>query len=150
VGLSLVLSPGTRFTSVNTMARRAQTKIGVWPMVILLVVLAAFIAGGLHFFSGTSNPYRTIPALEVSAYLENANSLRGNVYRLEATIHNSLAWSPSKGRLISVETMKTKETLAIFIPASLNHINLQKGQHFLFKIEIAKDGLIQAQEMTKS
>ncbi len=46
--------------------------------------------------------------LDVKAYLENANSLRGNVYKIEGEVTNALAWSPSTGRLIAVRSITAR------------------------------------------
>jgi hypothetical protein len=137
------------------MARRAHQQIAPWKIGLTLgVVVAAIAAGFLIIGGGGGSPYRTLSPLNVNSYLENANSLRGNVYRLEGVVQNSLAWSPAKGRLISVELTeddgRVQHLLPIFLPSLLNHVNLQKGQRFLFKVEIGQDGIISAQEITKS
>jgi hypothetical protein len=136
------------------MARRASSRIS--PLTIAASIVVPLLAIGLGYwlFSGASNPYRTFPSLDVSAYLDNANSLRGNVYRVDGTVANSLAWSPGKGRLISVNLGSDDRTrtdiIAIFVPAKFNQINLQKGQRYQFKVEIGKDGIIEAQDLRKS
>lgn len=136
------------------MARRASSRIS--PLVVVGSAVALLIAVGLGYWllNGSSNPYRTVPALDVAAYLDNANSLRGNVYRIDGTVQNSLAWSPAKGRLISVnlgaDAGAKADIVAVFVPAQFNQVNLQKGQRYQFKVEIGKDGVIQAQDLRKS
>jgi hypothetical protein len=133
------------------MARRAQSGIHpVW-IVVIVVILAGAVGGGSLLMRGVNDPYRTLQALDIKTYLDNANSLRGNVYKIEGKISNSLAWSPTKGRLFSVEVGSGSETgvIAVLIPATLNQINVQKGQRFTFKIEIVQDGIILAQDMVK-
>lgn len=136
------------------MARRAHQQIAPWKVGLTLGAVVLAIAAGFLMIGGGGSPYRTLSPLNVNSYLENANSLRGNVYRLEGVVQNSLAWSPAKGRLISVELTdddgKGQHILPIFLPSLLNHVNLQKGQRFLFKVEIGQDGIISAQALTKS
>ena len=81
--LSFITPPAD---SVRPMARRASSGTGIGP--ILLVALIALLVGGGGFwlFKQASDPFRTLQPLEVSAYLDNANSLRGNVYKIEVTI----------------------------------------------------------------
>jgi len=73
----------------------------------LLPIAAGFfvlIALGFVFLgSKDKSTHRTVPALDVAGYLQNSNSLRGNTYKLEGKVAESLAWSPDSGRLIAIE-----------------------------------------------
>ena len=73
----------------------------------LLPIAAAFLVlvalGFVFLGSKDQSTHRTVPALDVAAYLENSNSLRGNTYKLEGKVSESLAWSPDSGRLIAIE-----------------------------------------------
>ena len=69
--------------------------------IAIVLIVAAFL-GSRFFITTSSQPFRTATPLDVATYLENANSLRGNVYRLQGEVLNSLGWSPTKGRLIAV------------------------------------------------
>ncbi|MGC1480681.1 MAG: hypothetical protein WA771_09265, partial [Chthoniobacterales bacterium] len=77
------------------MARRSRNSIH--PAVLLAglagLVIVLYIASTLIPQSG--DPYRTTAPLAVDAYLENSNSLRGNLYKLEGEILNVLGYSPS-------------------------------------------------------
>lgn len=108
-----------------------------------------FAAGG-YFLTQTSDPYRTAEPLEINAYLENSNSLRGNVYRLKGEVLNVLAVSLTEGKLISVGVDATDDVVPILIPATLNRINIQKGQKFIFLIEVSDKGILRAKELTKA
>ncbi len=132
------------------MPRRASSKTHpVW-LVVALVVVAGALAGGAYLWMAVSDPYRTLPPIDVAAYLDNANSLRGNVYKLDGTIDSALAWSPSEGRLFSVLADGNKDNvLPLLIPPTLDHINIQKGQRFFFKIEVDDKGILKADDMRK-
>ena len=134
------------------MARRASFAIHpVWVIVVLFLVVGAISAG--NFLVGRVNdPYRTLASLEVPAYLENSNSLRGNNYKISGTIWNYLASSTSVGRLFSVEvsTGSATEILPVFIPAKFNSTNIQKGQHFNFSVEVDEKGILTVKELKKA
>lgn len=136
----------------DAMARRARSSFSTSHLVFAVILLAVFIGGAFLLLSRQDDSFRTLPDLEPSAYLENANSLRGNTYKLSATIDHSLAWSSVTGRLFSVRVNNGRETilLPMLIPPTLNDINVQRGQNFLFKIEVVDKGLIRVLEMRKS
>src|SRR4051812_39553858 len=79
--------------------RRASSSVNPWWLggVVLLVVAA--IVGGWVLFKNVSDPYRTLTSLDVPVYLKSADSLRGNIYKLDGTVAAQLAWAPSAGRL---------------------------------------------------
>ena len=132
------------------MARRGKSSRLSWGIIIaLLLILAAFIGSRL-FVTGTSEPFRTVSSLDVRTYLENANSLRGNVYKIEGEVVNSLAWSPSKGRLIAIKVGKGNEVVPVLVTTTFSHINIQKGQRFIFLLEVDDKGILRTKDMTKS
>ena len=113
------------------MARRASSSAHpVWIVVALMLAIGA-IAGGYSPLQSREAIRTDHDTAAVDDYLENSNSLRGNVYKLDATISQSLDWSPTGGRLFSVEV--GADVLPILVPASFNHFNLERGQRFLFQ-----------------
>lgn len=133
------------------MARRATSSAHpLWILAATAVVVLAG-AGGYSLYKQVSDPYRTLTPLDVPSYLENSNSLRGNVYKLEGTVANSLAWAPAVGRLFSieVESKAGADVLPVLIPSTLNSVNIQKGQRFFFRLEVGDQGVLQVQELKK-
>lgn len=133
------------------MPRRASSKTHpVW-LVVVLILLAGALAGGAYLWVTLSDPYRTLTPIDVGTYLDNANSLRGNVYKLTGTIDSELAWSPGQGRLFSVlaDGGKADDVLPLLIPPEFDHINIQKDQRFSFKIEVGDKGILKASDMRK-
>ena len=129
------------------MARRASSSAHpLWFIAAALLALGA-IAGGFFAFNRAGDPYRTMTPLPVADYMENSNSLRGNVYKLEGTISQSIEWSPTAGRLFSVEA--GGEMLPILFPPALNPINLDRGQRYFFKIQVGDKGVLIAQDVKK-
>ncbi|MEM6885190.1 MAG: hypothetical protein AAF571_09165 [Verrucomicrobiota bacterium] len=134
------------------MARRARSQFSPVHLILGAVVLLLIAGVGFFFLSGNESSYRTLPLLDAEAYLENANSLRGNTYRLEGTINHSLAWDSAVGRLFSLQVGTGRDTrlVPVLIPAELNDINVQRGQDFQLKIEVVENGLLRVLEMEKS
>jgi len=134
------------------MARRANFSISpVWIIGLILLIIAA-IEVGYILLRKINNPYRTTTTLNVPAYLENSNSLRGNTYKVIGTIWNSLAWSPTAGRLFSVEIETTAgvSVLPVLIPAQFNYVTIEKGQRFIFQIEVDEKGILKTKDLSKA
>jgi len=130
------------------MARRASSSVHpVW-MLIAAILLVAALGAGYFLFGKLNDPYRTMSPLPVQDYLQNSNSLRGNIYKLEATVTQSLEYSPGGGRLFSVDA--GGEELPVLVPPKFNNINIERGQRFFFKIEVSDKGILQAQDVKKA
>ena len=109
----------------------------------ILLFAAIYLLG-----SKDSNPARTTPPLDVASYLANANSLRGNIYKLEGTVAESLAWSPDSGRLIAVQT--EEDIIPILVTPDFNSMNIQKEQRLEFILEVDEKGILRTRKVTKS
>ncbi len=133
------------------MSRRASSKVSLLKIVAALLLLILALGGGYYLIRNLNDPYRTLHPLDVAAYYENGNSLRGNVYKVDGKVLNLLAWSPGKGRLFSieVETRSGSSPLGVIVPVDFNQVNLQKGQNFAFKIEVGQDGLLTVKDLQK-
>jgi len=132
------------------MPRRASSRTNpVW-LVVALIILAGALAGGAYLWMSVGDPYRTLAPIDIPTYLDNANSLRGNVYKFTGTIDSELAWSPDGGRLFSVLADGSKtDVIPLLIPPQLNYINIQKDQRFNFKIEVGDKGILTASDLRK-
>jgi len=132
------------------MARRGKNSVKpLWIGIALALIAVAFLGSRL-FTSSVSDPYRTIPTLDSKAYLDNANSLRGNVYKVEGEIVNSLALSPSEGRLFSVNVGADSNVLPVLVTKDFNEVNIQKGQKFIFLLEVDDKGILRTKKLTKA
>ena len=135
------------------MARSAHPTTPSKLILSLVIGFLALAGVGAYFFQKDANPFRTVEKLNPSDYYENANSLRGNIYQIEGTILNSLAWNPEKGRLFSIRvtTGDSKNwPLPILIPSSLRQINIQKNQTYRAKVRINDSGILLVEEVQKS
>jgi len=131
------------------MARRASSSVNPWWMAGVILLVVAAMVGGWVFYKNVSDPYRTLTPLDVSTYLDSADSLRGNVYKLTGTVGTQLAWAPREGRLYAVEVNERNDILALLIPATFNSLNIQKGQHYFFKIEVGEKGILRVRDLRK-
>ncbi len=118
----------------------------------LIPIVAGFLAlvtGGFVFLgSKEKSTHRTIPALDVGSYLDNSNTLRGNVYKLEGKVSESLAWSPDSGRLIAIEV--DGEILPVLVTADFNDMNIQKEQRLVFLVAVDEKGILRTRKVEKS
>ena len=130
------------------MARRASSSVHPGWMLTAAGLLIAALSIGYVLFGKLNDPYRTMSSLPVQDYLQNSNSLRGNIYKLDATVAKSLDWSAKTGRLFSVES-SSGDVLGVVVPPELSRVNMEKGQHFVFKIEVADKGILRVQEVKK-
>ncbi len=133
------------------MPRRASSK--VQPVWIVAIVAAALVAVGLGFVfeNQGGDAFRTVPELNLQDYLSDARSLRGNSYKVKGTIYQSLGYSRNKGRLVSVEVDANSDSnmIPILIPPDLGYLNLQKGQRYVFRLEVGDSGILLARDMKK-
>ena len=129
------------------MARRASSSINpLW--LIGAVVAIALVVGAVMLVKKTvGDPFSKLTVFSMKEYLENSNSLQGNTYKLDCVIENQLGYSPA-GRLFEVTV--DGERLALLVPPELKEVNVQKGQRFLFKVEVVEKGTVRAIEAKKS
>jgi hypothetical protein len=132
---------------MDKMARRASSSAHpLWLIGAALLVAAA--VGGGFLIRSQSDPFRTISSLPVRDYLEHSNSLRGNVYKLDGIVSKSIDWSDTEGRLFAVEA--GNDVLAVLVPPEFRATNIEKGQRFVFKLEVGDKGILRVKEVRKS
>lgn len=136
------------------MSRKKKSKgLPPWSVALVLLLLAAAAYIVLHPASPDAS-FRTIEELNPDLYYDNANSLRGNTYKIDATIESSLGNSQRRGRLFSV-SLNTPEkggapvVLPVLIPVNLGSLTIQKGQHYLMKVKVVENGLLEVEEARK-
>ncbi len=132
------------------MARRSKSSFKpIWFAAAGILIVAAFI-GSQFFITATSEPFRTIAPLDVRAYRDNSNSLRGNVYKIEGEVLNALARSPNEGRLIAVGVDGGADVLPVLVTTKFNHLNIQKGQRYIFLLEVDEKGILRTKDLSKA
>lgn len=133
------------------MSRRASSKVSLLNIFVVLILLSITLGGGYYIIGTLNDPYRTLQSLDISAYYDNGNSLRGNIYKVDAQVLNLLGWSPGQGRLFSllVDTKGGSLPIGVLVPVKFNQVNLQKGQNFFFKVEVGQDGILTVLDLRK-
>lgn len=143
------------------MPRRASSGVNTGQIVglaagvtfILVIAFLLFkILMGDASFGKSRDPGLSLSAssdLDIRAYLNNANSLRGNAYRVKGTVEEQLRWTPDRGRLISLEVDGASDVdpIPVLIPPDFSHVNIEKGGEFYFVIEVIDGGLLVAREV---
>jgi hypothetical protein len=119
------------------------------PWIVGLAVLVVLAWAGFAFFNtGENDPFRTVAPLDVASYLENSNTLRGNVYKVEGRVAESLAWSPESGRLISLEV--GEDLIPVLVTPAFNAMNIQKEQRLFFVLEVDDKGILRTRKVSKA
>ena len=122
-------------------------------LAFLLLVTACIVYRVIHQREGESS-LRTTEELDPSLYYDNANSLRGNTYKMDAEIDSALGNSPSRGRVFSVVLKKDAKSgapviLPVLVPVELGTLTIQKGQHYRMKVKVIENGLLKVEEARK-
>jgi hypothetical protein len=121
------------------------------PLIVILVPAAAYYS--LREGSADAS-LRSVEELDPDLYYQDANSLRGNTYKIDASIDSALGNSPTKGRLFSVDLNKAAQggapvILPVLVPPILGNLTIQKGQHYLMKVKVVDNGLLQVEDARK-
>lgn len=143
------------------MPRRASSGInvgqiaGIAAAIIGFVVIAALlfklIAGGLlgggENKPGAKRSTGNASVLSLNTYRTNGNSLRGNVYRVEGRVEETLRWTADRGRLISFEAEDGTETMPvpILVPEDFSNINIERGTEMGMVVRVDRDGTLVAE-----
>jgi hypothetical protein len=129
------------------MARRASSATNpIWFLAAALLVAAA-IGIGWWLKSRVGDPFRTLPVFPLSEYMQNADSLRGNTYKIEGIIGKQLKYT-AEARLFEV-FVGGGDPVSIVVPSEFNHLDLRPEGRFQFKIEVAEKGILRAKDLRK-
>ena len=135
------------------MARRANSGLKAGQIITGLIVLGSVIGGGWFFLNHGSDPYATTPTLDINEYLERSASLEGNTYKFNGTVQAQLKRSSEPGRLLHVSTQNEDgsfgDPVGVQLPADLDNQNIQKGQDFVFVIEVTSKGMLKVTDLRK-
>ncbi len=134
------------------MARRARK--GIDTGVLVGIIAAVLAVGGFGYFAlhRGKDPMAGTTPLNVRDYMENANSLSGNVYSVTGKIEEKPHWTPDKGQLVvvSVEGDSGAELIPVLIPSEFNGENVSRGDQFTLKVEVGAKGRLIARALSKS
>lgn len=146
--------------SIFAMPRRASSGVnvgqiaGIAVAIIGFLVIAALlfklIAGDLIGGGGGSGKKRSsanATMLSLTTYRDNGNSLRGNVYRVEGKVEETLRWTPDRGRLISFEADDTTVSMPVpvLVPEDFSNVNIERGSEMSMVVRVDRDGTLVAE-----
>ncbi len=126
------------------MPRRASSGLNAGILVgTAVIVVVALLLGGRLLIGRKAAGFGDVTRLDVEAFLENANSLRGNEYAVEGTVDEKLRWTPEQGQVVSVKVAREggTELIPIEIPVEFNQLNIEREQRYAFKIRIRQGGI---------
>ncbi|PTX99700.1 hypothetical protein DB346_17940 [Verrucomicrobia bacterium LW23] len=134
------------------MKRRGQSGSRTITIALLFLLISGSVAGAYYIYNFGSDPFRTLPVLEIKALYDSPTSLTGNIYKIEGTIDTQLRNEPGHGRLFSIESRdgSNVELIPVLVPSSLSRVQIFKGQKYLFKIKVEEGGVLRVLEMTKA
>ena len=142
------------------MPRRASSGVNVGQMVgIAVAIIGFFVIAALlvkliagDFLSSGNAGKRggggNASMLSLATYRDNANSLRGNIYKVEGKIEEVLRWS-ERGRLISFEARDDSLAIPVpvLVPADFRNVNLERGSELSMVVRVHRDGTLVAESI---
>ena len=123
------------------MGRRASSSVNPAWFAIAAVVVVVVVACLWAMKDRWADPFGKLEPFPVEDYLQHANSLHLNEYKVEGVVGEQLHYSKS-ARLFSVEV--NGEPVSIIIPAELRDVNVQKGQRLIFRVKVGDKGVLKA------
>ncbi len=119
--------------------------------VLAAVLVFKLVAGGI--FGGLGAPktggsfLRDAAPLDLSVYLRDGKSLRGNAYQLTGKVEEILRWTPDRGRLISFDAGggDGPSPVPVLIPQSFGGMNLERGSELRLVVRVDREGTLVAE-----
>ena len=99
------------------------------------------LGGGTLMLRKESNTFADISLLRIDEAMENANSLRGNEYRVEGKVESRWVRDSGEGLSLLVEEGGRTEHIFIMIPNDVEHPNIEREQRYAFKIRFGEGGV---------
>lgn len=134
------------------MGQIAGIAAAVLGFVVVAALLVKLVAGGLlgdgdSKSSASKRNLGKASPLNLLTYRDNGNSLRGNVYRVEGKVEETLRWTPDRGRLISFEARDVTEVLPlpVLVPEEFSNINIERGTEMGMVVRVDRDGTLIAE-----
>jgi hypothetical protein len=123
------------------MGRRASSSLNA-PLIVGIIA-AIIVAAVLGFFllQKKTETFTDAPLLHISEALDNANSLRGNEYRVEGKVESRWVRDTGEGLSLKVEEDGRTEYFFIMIPPDIEHVNIEREQRYAFKIRFGEGGV---------
>lgn len=122
---------------------------------VAAVLLVRVVGGDLLGGGGSGGGGKTIgnaSELQITTYIDNANSLRGNVYKVSGKVEEILKYTPDRGRLITLDATGAGGTalIPVLVPESFSTLNIDRGSEFTFVVRVDRGGILIAEQIDQS
>ena len=114
---------------------------------LLFRLIAGDMLGGAVSIGGSGKSTANAATLNLITYRDNGNSLRGNVYKVEGKVEETLRWTADRGRLISFEASDSTMTIPVpvLVPEDFSNINIERGSQLVMVVRVDRDGTLVAE-----
>lgn len=129
------------------MARRASSRSNPLVTVGILALLVLILGGGFFFLNRKPGGFSD-PSLPLDAFLNSANSLRGNTYSVTGTVNSIRPRGSGKFVHLRIEEGGTQHVFVI-VPDDLGSINIEREQEYSFQVVIEDGGIPKALALTR-
>jgi len=131
------------------MGRRASSSLNSAAIIGILAVVAILVGVGALTLKKKGKSFTDVAPLQIEEALTNANSLRGNEYRVEGKVESRWVRDQGEGLSILVEENNRVEHLFIMIPPDVTHLNIEREQRYAFKIKFGEGGVAIATDVKR-
>lgn len=145
------------------MPRRASSGINIGQILGICGALLGFLVAAVLLFKvvgndlfsgggskkGGSKTLGNASELQVDTYIDNGNSLRGNVYKVSGKVEEILKYTPDRGRLITLAAAGSGDNsiLPVLVPETFSSVNIDRGSEFTFVVRVDRGGILIAEEI---
>ena len=131
------------------MGRRASSSLNTAAIIGIVAVVAILVGAGALMLKKKGVTYNDVALLRMDEAVQNANSLRGNEYRVEGKVESRWVRDSGEGLSLIVEESGRTERLFIMIPTDVEHPNIERDQRYAFKIKFGEGGVAIATAVKK-
>lgn len=139
-----------RASSGVSVGQIAGIAVAILGFVVIAALLFKLIAGDLIGGTGGKSHSNSDAAfLSLTTYRNNGNSLRGNVYRIEGKVEETLRWTADRGRLISFEASDSTDIMPVpvLVPEEFSNVNIERGSEMGMVVRVDRDGTLVAESI---
>lgn len=134
------------------MARRSRKKKNSNPTPMLIGAAVVALVIGIGYYMKNQRNSADAQELPLQSYVNDGNSLRGNVYQVSGEVFSKPFHDPNRGQKVYVRVdvgeadypAGLPRDIGIFIPSTVSGPNLETKQSYTFVVEVASGGNLEA------
>lgn len=138
------------------MARRSRKKKSSNPTSILIGIAVVVAVVGIGFYFIKQKDKADAQEFPLQSYVNDGNSLRGNIYQVSGEVFSKPFHDPSRGQKVYVRVdvgeadypAGLPRDIGIFIPSTVSGPNLETKQSYTFIVKVATGGNLEATKYT--